>query len=74
MKKFLLLAILAGTGFAFTGCETTGDPTKGGIFWSEPKAQDRLYQRGAALDQIQSDTSQVRRNNQQMQQQLNQNQ
>ena len=74
MKKFLLLATLVGTGFALTGCETTGDPTKGGIFWSESKAQDRLNQRGAALDQIESDTSRLKRNNQQMQQQLNQNQ
>lgn len=25
-----------------TGCATTGDPTKGGIFWSETKAKERI--------------------------------
>ena len=74
MKKFFLLAVLAGTGFAFTGCETTGDPTKGGIFWSESKAQDRLNQRSNTLNQIDSNTSAVQQRNQRMQQQLNQNQ
>ena len=66
MKKFLLCALLVGTGLAFTGCETTGDPTKGGIFWSEEKAQDRLQQREDRLDRIHSDTSRVQRRNQQM--------
>jgi ABC-type uncharacterized transport system auxiliary subunit len=37
-------------------CETTGDPHQGGIFWSENKAQERLYQKREQLRQIESDT------------------
>jgi hypothetical protein len=38
--SFQIFAIVAAT-ILFTGCETTGDPREGGIFWSETKARER---------------------------------
>ena len=51
---------------ALTSCETTGDPTQGGLFgWSQNKADQRIYERRDALYGIQSDTDyQVRRSSQ----------
>ena len=74
MNKSILLALIAGLGFSLTGCETTGDPTQGGIFWSESKAQDRLRQREDTLDQIHSDTSRVKHRNRELEQQVDSNQ
>jgi len=37
LKKILLCILL----LVFAGCATTGDPTKGGIFWSKEKAEVR---------------------------------
>ena len=74
MKKTILLSLIAGLGLSLTGCETTGDPTQGGIFWSESKAQDRLRQRENTLDRIESDTAHVKRKNRQLQQQADQDQ
>ena len=42
-----------------TGCETTGNPNEGGIFWSERKAQDRLNDRRAELGRTERSTSRV---------------
>lgn len=39
-----LLAIVV-LAVSLAGCETTGDPRAGGIFWSEAKAQDRISAR-----------------------------
>jgi len=58
-KIFVLCAISMG----FVACETTGDPTRGGIFWSESKAQDRLQERRSNLGAIQADTERVNRSN-----------
>lgn len=33
-----------------SGCETTGDPRSGGVFWSETKAQQRLAGRTGELE------------------------
>ena len=42
MKRSILLAATAASLFVQTGCETTGDPTQGGLFgWSENKAKVR---------------------------------
>ena len=72
MKKLILCLSLALTGIGLTGCETTGDPNQGGIFWSESKAQDRLRQREDPLDTLHSDTARVKRSNRAMESQLNQ--
>jgi hypothetical protein len=63
MKKLFLLLLAGSFAFAFTGCETTGDPNSGGIFWSERKAQGRLNQRQHTLNSIESDTARVERSN-----------
>ena len=41
MKKLLLL-LCAAASLAVTSCQTTGDPSQGGLFgWSENKARGR---------------------------------
>jgi hypothetical protein len=47
----------------FSGCETTGDPHHGGIFWSEDKARQRLDQKQRELNRIQSDTERIEQEN-----------
>lgn len=61
-KFFLLALILPACGF-FSGCETTGDPHKGGIFWSETKAQQRIANRQNRLNDVEDDTADVHRSN-----------
>ena len=40
----------------FAACETTGDPTQGGLFgWSEAKARERQSERRASVAQVQSE-------------------
>ncbi|MFD0892641.1 hypothetical protein KBB96_14550 [Luteolibacter ambystomatis] len=51
-----LLASLVVGSFASVSCETTGDPSTGGIFWSERKAQARLDERQARLNRIEDRT------------------
>lgn len=50
----------------FSGCETTGDPHHGGIFWSEDKAQQRLNQKQRELNRVESDTERIEEENRQM--------
>lgn len=63
MKKSAALGMLTLTVALFSGCETTGNPREGGIFWSETKAQERLATRENTLDRIESDTGRVNRSN-----------
>ncbi len=57
MKKILFILSAAGL-FAATGCETTGDPTQGGLFgWSQSKANQRLDDRRAILGAVEDDTA-----------------
>ena len=39
-----------------SSCATTGDPSTGGIFWSEQKAQGRLAERQNKLEHIERQT------------------
>jgi hypothetical protein len=57
MKTIALLSLL--TAFAaLTSCETTGDPTQGGLFgWSEHKAQGRQADLQNHLSDVQADTA-----------------
>jgi hypothetical protein len=72
MKKLLLLC-LSGTGsFLFSGCETTGDPNSGGIFWSEDKAKQRIAARQQHLNEVEDDTARVNRRNRRLEQKLDQ--
>jgi hypothetical protein len=42
MKRSIILSAAAASLLINTGCETTGDPTQGGLFgWSETKAKVR---------------------------------
>jgi hypothetical protein len=42
MKRVFILTTAAASLLVQTGCETTGDPTQGGLFgWSEGKAKTR---------------------------------
>ena len=44
-----------------SSCQTTGDPSTGGIFWSEHKAQDRLDERQNKLNRIDDQTTQAKK-------------
>lgn len=57
----LLRPLFAACALACTlsSCETTGDPTTGGIFWSESKAQSRLNQKQSTLDSLRSETRRI---------------
>ncbi len=58
MKRFTscatILVALAAT-FISTSC-TNGDPSTGGIFWSENRAQDRLAERQNKLERLEGQT------------------
>jgi hypothetical protein len=71
ISSLMAVLLLAGS---LTGCETTGDPNSGGIFWSPTKAQQRLDQRQQTLNGINSDTRRVERQNRRMENQLDQDQ
>jgi hypothetical protein len=54
----LIQALLALSALAsFSSCETTGDPTQGGLFgWSEHKAVGRQVELENRLSDVQADT------------------
>lgn len=70
MKKLILLSLALLGGTFLPGCETTGDPNRGGIFWSENKAKQRIYDRQAHLNAVEDDTASVQRRNRQMERRL----
>lgn len=63
MKRPSILLFAALTLIGASGCETTGDPNSGGIFWSEKKAQDRLAERERRLGRVEGNTARVARSN-----------
>jgi hypothetical protein len=54
------LACASTATLLLSGCETTGDPSTGGIFWSERKAQGRLAERQSKLEHVERQTGQDR--------------
>jgi hypothetical protein len=72
MKKLLLFCLTAAGGIVLPGCETTGDPNRGGIFWSESKAKERIAAREAHLNAVESETARLHRRNRRMERQLDQ--
>jgi hypothetical protein len=60
------VALVFSAILLFSGCETTGDPHHGGIFWSEDKAQQRLDQKRRELHRIESDTERVEEENREL--------
>ena len=68
------LGAIVYTSVLLAACETTGDPTRGGLFgWSETKAQRRLADREAALDHIDEVCDRERRATSELQQAQKQN-
>ena len=63
MKTLGSLLLLGVMSILVAGCETTGDPTQGGIFWSERKAQGRLDRREDTLHRVDGQTRRVERRN-----------
>ncbi len=66
----LFLIPIAAAALTVTGCEVTGDPTQGGIFWSEGMAQQRVAAREQELGRIESDTAYQQRRARQLERQL----
>jgi hypothetical protein len=60
------VALVFSALLLLSGCETTGDPHHGGIFWSEDKAQKRLNQKQRDLRRIESDTERVEEENREL--------
>ena len=60
------LAIAFSAVVLLSGCETTGDPHHGGIFWSEDKAQQRLDQKRRELRRVESDADRIERENREL--------
>jgi hypothetical protein len=66
MKTTHILPLALGV-LAFAGCETTGDPTQGGLFgWSEGKAKARSSALQEALYSEDDRTGSARRSNRQL--------
>ncbi|MEI6175403.1 MAG: hypothetical protein WCS43_00810 [Verrucomicrobiota bacterium] len=67
---------LATLGFAslstvlLSSCDVTGDPSRGGIFWSENKAQGRLAERQDKLEHIEKQTGRTQRKSAETQRQI----
>ena len=56
MHRLILLSL--GALFVMTSCETTGDPSQGGLFgWSEGKAQGRSASLQQHLNEVNADTA-----------------
>ncbi len=71
LSVIALPAAVAAFALSLTGCETTGNPREGGIFWSENKAQDRLNERQQKLDNIQGKTNRTQADSAWTQQKIN---
>ncbi len=59
--RIAIVSLLPVVSLALSSCETTGDPSAGGIFWSENKAQDRLAERQSHLEKTESGTRSANR-------------
>jgi len=44
---------------ATPGCQSTGDPNSGGIFWSEDKARQRIEEQNQRLNALRSQREQI---------------
>ena len=64
------LACASTAMLLLSACETTGDPSTGGIFWSERKAQGRLAERQNKLEHVERQTGQTNRKSAETQRQI----
>ena len=69
--RVAMLASLVAGGLSSVSCETTGDPSTGGIFWSERKAQARLDERQARLNRIEARTDAAKARSREKQAEIN---
>ena len=63
MKKLILAVSLLAAAFVNTGCELTGDPSQGGIFWSPTKAAERQEQLRQELNAREQELQELNRRN-----------
>lgn len=63
MTRTLLTSLgLAACALSLTSCETTGDPTQGGLFgWSQNKADYRIQEKRHELYSLERDTARQHR-------------
>jgi hypothetical protein len=60
--KTIPALFLAAFALSLPSCNTTGDPTEGGLFgWSQSKFDERIYQKERTLHSIEQDTYQQNR-------------
>ena len=68
MHRLILLAL--GSSLLLASCETTGDPSQGGLFgWSEGKAQGRSAAMQQHLEDVNADTAYQRSRSRALEQQ-----
>lgn len=69
MKRTIFLSLgLATCALSLTSCETTGDPTQGGLFgWSQNKADYRIAERRDTLYNLDRDNDRQQRRTQSLQ-------
>lgn len=70
MRSIPALLLFCTASLIFSSCAVTGNPTQGGIFWSESMAQDRLAQRQQTLNEIESDTARREARSRELEKQL----
>jgi hypothetical protein len=68
--RITIASLLPAVSLALSSCETTGDPSTGGIFWSENKAQDRLADRQYQLEKTEGRTRSTNSRSAQTQRQI----
>lgn len=68
--RIALAFIVPVVSLALSSCATTGDPSTGGIFWSESKNQDRLAERQYRLEKAESGTRSANRRSAETQRQI----
>ncbi len=68
----VLWCVAVTSGVLSSSCETTGDPSSGGIFWSEKKAQGRLQERQNKLEDTERKTHDTQRRSAETQRKIDQ--
>ncbi len=71
MKSIIKFILPLSIAPFMISCETTGDPSTGGIFWSENKAQDRLAERQGRLESLERQTATTNRRSADTQRRIN---
>lgn len=64
------LLCLASASIGLTSCATNGDPTTGGLFWSESANQQRLNNMQQELDSVKAENARQMRKQRSLENQL----